>query len=314
VHVGRTTRGVVLVVVFVGLLVIVGPATTAGSAAAGAKKPAGFSDPEPVVIAGYSATAMEPFISPDGHDLLFNTSNQAPGIPALQYATRGAGQSFVYDGPVVGANDPNFLSGTPSLDENDNLYFVSTRSYDETLSTIYTGVFSSGQVTGVHLVSGVTGAAGGTVDFDASISADGATLYVSVGQFTQAGALDGARLAVYDKQGGGFVLDPNSTRLLRAVNNKKDLTYAASVSGTGLELFFTRANPSGGDPAIYQAVRTRLGRPFGHVQLIAAIAGFAEAPSISADGSTLYYHLLVGDRFAIESVTRPPTTSAAVRP
>ena len=49
------------------------------------------------------------------------------------------------------------------------------------------------------------------------------------------------------------------------------------------------------------------------MQRVAAITGFAEAPSISADGSTLYYHLLVDDQFDIESVTRPPTTSGAVK-
>jgi hypothetical protein len=302
------------VVVVVGSFLFAVPTGAAGPGARAAKKSTGFADPEPVVIEGYSATAMEPFISPDGEDLFFNTSNQAPGIPALQYATRGAGQTFTYEGPVAGTNESGFLSGTPSLDDHDTLYFVSTRSYDQTFSTIYAGVFSSGQVTGVHLVSGVTGAAGGTVDFDVGVSPDGATLLVSVGQFDQAGVLHSAHLALYDNQGSGFVLDPNSTRLLHAVNKKKDLTYAAAISGNGLELFFTRAAVSGGDPAIYRAVRTHLGRPFGHVQRISAISGFAEAPSISADGGTLYYHLLVGDQFAIESVSRPPTTSAAARP
>jgi hypothetical protein len=42
---------------------------------------------------------------------------------------------------------------------------------------------------------------------------------------------------------------------------------------------------------------------------VAAVTGFAEAPSLSADGSTLHYHLLVGSQFEIESVTRPPTTT-----
>ncbi len=42
------------------------------------------------------------------------------------------------------------------------------------------------------------------------------------------------------------------------------------------------------------------------MQRVAAITGFAEAPSISADGTILYYHLLVGEQFDIERVTRPP--------
>lgn len=73
------------------------------------------------------------------------------------------------------------------------------------------------------------------------------------------------------------------------------LTYAASISTDGLELFFTRANPTKGAkgiPAIYRAARTDPGRPFSHVQRVGAITGFAEAPSISANGTTLYYHYL----------------------
>jgi hypothetical protein len=66
------------------------------------------------------------------------------------------------------------------LDENGNLYFISTRSYAQTLSTVYTGHFASGSVTGVHLVSGISGATLGTVDFDVGATPDGNTLYVSV--------------------------------------------------------------------------------------------------------------------------------------
>lgn len=61
------------------------------------------------------------------------------------------------------------------------LYFVSPRSYSQTLSTIYSGQFSSGVVTGVHLVAGVSGGTPGTVDFDVEVSSDGQQLYVSVG-------------------------------------------------------------------------------------------------------------------------------------
>jgi hypothetical protein len=134
-----------------------------------------------------------------------------------------------------------------------------------------------------------------------------------VGQFNGGSAPESAHLALFEEEGSGFVADPASSRILGAVNKATMLTYAASISTDGLELFFTRASPSGGDPVIYRAVRKRLGQPFGHVQRVAAITGFAEAPSISADGSTLYYHLLVGDQFDMESVSRPPTTSGAVR-
>jgi hypothetical protein len=245
---------------------------------------------------------MEPFISEDGTYLLFNTSNIAPGIPALEFATKVGPDTFQYQGEIEGANQPGYLSGTPSMDDNGNLYFVSTRSYAQTLSTIYSGRFASGTVTGVHLVPGISGGTLGTVDFDVEASPDGDTLYVSVGHF-DGGPPTSASLAIFDRVGNGFVPDPRSIRILRAVNKAGMLTYAASVSSNGLELFFTQANPGGGDPAIYRAVRARVGQAFEDVQQVGAITGFAEAPAISTDGTTLYYHQRVGGTFQIWTVT-----------
>jgi hypothetical protein len=51
-------------------------------------------------------------------------------------------------------------------------------------------------------------------------------------------------------------------------------------------------------------VRGETSRPFGPDRPISAITGFVEAPSISADGTTLYYHRLVGSVFQIWEVTR----------
>lgn len=263
-----------------------------------------FSDPQMVTIRGYSSSAMEPFISADGSYLFFNTSNVAPSIPALQFATRVGTDTFQYEGAVAGANQPGYLSGTPSMDENGNLYFVSTRSYTQTLSTIYSGHFASGTVTGVHLIPGISGGALGTIDFDVDVSPGGSKLYISVGHF-DGGPPTSASIAIFDRIRGGFVPDPHSAAILGAINKTGLLTYAASISANGLELFFTQANPGGGDPAIYRAMRLRVGQPFGDVQRVAAITGFAEAPTISADGTTLYYHQLVGSTFQIWTVTRP---------
>jgi hypothetical protein len=193
------------------------------------------------------------------------------------------------------------------MDDDGTLYFVSTRSYDQTLATVYAGQFAAGQLTGLHLVPGVSADTPGTVDFDVEVSSAGDRLYVSVGHFDGGSVPTNAHLAIFDQQGTGFVPDPHSARLLHAVNKKGALTYAASISTDGLELFFTRDSPAAPDPVIYRAVRPKLSKPFGHVQRIAAITGFTEAPSISADGATLYYHLLLGSQFVIESVTRPPT-------
>lgn len=249
-----------------------------------------FTDPRPVVITGYSGSAMEPFVSSDGRYLLFNTSNVAPLVPTLQYATRSGAQRFSYRGPVGGANQAGSLSGTPSMDAAGNLYFVSDRSYATTRSTVYTGRFASGTVTGVHAVAGITADGVGQVDFDVSVSPDGDTLYVSVGQFGAGSSPSRSSLAVFHRSGDGFAPDPGETALLGAVNRPGLLDYAASVSADGLELYFTRDDPRRGVPVVERAVRPSVTRPFGRVQPVAAITGFAEAPSVSTDGRTLYFH------------------------
>jgi hypothetical protein len=269
-----------------------------------------FGAPEAVTIEGYSGgSAMEPFITRDGDYLLFNTSNVAPNVPSLQFATRVNADTFEYQGPILGegVNVSEALSGTPTLDEEGDLYFVSNRSYAQTLSTIYSGQFSAGFVTGVHLVPGVSDGTPGVVDFDVEAGADGKALYVSVGHFESDGAGPiSAGLELFEKVGDSFVVAPGSAKLLRKVNRTGQLDYAASISANELELFFTRASPGlGQGPEIYRATRSSASRPFGHVQRVAAITGFAEAPSIGADGTTLYYHELVGDTYEIESVSRP---------
>jgi hypothetical protein len=277
------------------------------SAASAATTYEGFSDAQPVAIEGYTASAMEPFISPDGQQLLFNTSNVPPAVPSLQLASRAAGQSFEYQGPLAGegVNEPGTLSGTPSMDAAGEVYFISNRSYEQTLSTVYSGQLSAGVVSGVHLVSGVSAPRPGLVDFDASVSPGGEALYVSVGDFSSGTGPTSATVAVFNRSGSGFTLDPLSSKLLKPVNKPRMLDYAACVSSDGLELFFTREKPPTGEPAIYRAYRRKLGKPFGHVQRVSAITGFSEAPSLTADGRTLYYHHLGNGKFEIETVTRP---------
>lgn len=266
-----------------------------------------FENPQPVQIVGYSGSAEEPFITPDGRYLLFNSSEEEPDF-TLQYATFVSPQTFDYQGAILGegVNEPGSLSGTPTLDDEGNLYFVSTRSYFETLSTIYTGRFSSGSVTDVHLVPGVSGAHVGQIDFDVGASPDGSSLYVSVGQFGDGGAPSEASIVLYERGGGeSFSVAPDSAKLLKAVNEAGKLNYGAAVSPNGLELFYTAATPElGVAPSVYRAVRASAGEPFGGVEKITAITGFAEAPSLSADGTTLYYHEKTGSEVHVMDVTR----------
>src|SRR5271169_7015237 len=141
-----------------------------------------FTNPEPVTIEGYSADAMEPFISPDGNYLFFNDSNSSPQTN-LYYATRIDDVTFQFQGEIGGANATG-LNAVASMDVNNTFYFVSTRSYSETLSTIYWGIFSDGSLSNVAIVPGISKHKLGDINFDQCISPDGGTLYFVDGVFT----------------------------------------------------------------------------------------------------------------------------------
>jgi hypothetical protein len=290
----------------VGLLAAVGVASAAGPATY-----RGFAHPRPVTIRGYRGDAMEPFITLDGRYLLFNNLNQPSVHTTLRYAKRLGADTFVYGGEIAGANDATALNGVPSVTARGELYFISPRSYGRTLSTIYRARLVAGRASGVALAPGLATRAPGTVDFDADVNAQGTGLYVAQGRFTAGGEIETAKLVHYTRRGAGFVADPRGERLLRAVNRAGALVYAAGLSADGLELFFTREDP-GAVPAIYRAVRADLSRPFGEVERVAGATGFVEAPSLSADGTVLYYHRMVGSRFVIYALTR--SRAAVIRP
>ena len=107
-----------------------------------------YDNPERVTILGYDDDAMEPFITRDGRYLLFNNLNEPTVNTDLHYAERVDDVTFRYRGKLDGANTPA-LEGVATMDRDGVLYFVSTRSYAETFSTIYRGRFANGKVTGV---------------------------------------------------------------------------------------------------------------------------------------------------------------------
>ncbi|MBT9583527.1 PD40 domain-containing protein [bacterium] len=136
--------------------------------------------PIEVSVRSYNGDLMEPFISPDGQVLLFNNSNDPAINTELHWAWRVNDELFDYQGLVSGVATSS-LEGVPSLDGQGNLYFISTRSYPQTLSTVYRAQLVAGTGTGVELVSGLATAAPGRVIFDADISHDGQRLVLSEG-------------------------------------------------------------------------------------------------------------------------------------
>jgi len=260
-----------------------------------------FYDPQRVTIRGYDGDAMEPFLTRDGKILFFNNLNEPQVNTNLYWAERIDDLTFQFKGEVGGVNTPA-LEGVASMDRKGNFHFVSSRSYDQTASTLYRGHFSNGVVTGVELVPGVSLAKPGSVNFDAEISADGNTLYFVESQFEHGGP-KWAHILFAQRKGNVFVRSADSDRILRSINSGR-LNYAPATSASGLEIFFTRVDP-GGRPAIYLASRTDTASPFGEPSKIAVVSGFVEGPTLSPDEKSMFYHKKEGGKFVLYRVRRP---------
>ena len=209
--------------------------------------------------------------------------------------------TFQFQGEIAGANaGAGTLTAVASMDMNDIFYFISNRSYAQTFSTIYSGTFSNGSLSNVALVPGVSKDKLGDVNFDQCISPDGGTLYFVDGVFNGGSVPQKASIAIAKRQGDKFVRLKNSAEIMRKINTH-DLNYAPDISKSGLEFFFTRIPIQDSQPkpppVIYTATRSSVKKPFGQPREIAAITGFAEAPALSPDEKSLYFHLQVNGTF-----------------
>lgn len=262
--------------------------------------PDGFTNPERVSILDYDDDAMEPFITRDGEYLFFNNSNNPDVNTNLHWAEKVDDVTFQYKGEISGVNSV-VLDGVASMDRNSVFYFISPRSYSDTLSTIYRGNFSNGNVTNVELAPGVSRATPSIVNFDAEISPDGNTLYFVESRFGASGP-ETADILIASWNGTSFVRNSNSFTIMDQVNTTWCLEYAPAISDSGLELFFTRLD--GDDAAIYVTKRADTSSAFGEPTKVTAAAGFVEGPTLSPDEKSLYYHKKETDRFVIYRVTR----------
>src|SRR6266481_1668322 len=199
---------------------LLGPAITVRAADAPDVTPGVFTNPERVTISNYDKDAMEPFISLDGNYLFFNDSNNPPPGTStkLYYATRIDDTNFQFVGEIAGVNAAG-LNAVASMDSNNKFYFISTRSYMQTFSTVYRADFSAGSVSNVELVPGVSKHKPGFVNFVQGISPDGNTLYFVDGFFGPANFPQKASLTIAKRKGNHFVRLSNSRAIMRKINN-----------------------------------------------------------------------------------------------
>jgi WD40-like Beta Propeller Repeat len=261
-----------------------------------------FTHPERVTMVGYAGDAMEPFMTRDGRYLLFNNSNDPSVNTNLHFAERINELTFQYKGELKGVNTPA-LEGVPTMDRDHILYFVSNRSYDKTFSTIYRGVFSDGEVSGIELVPGVSRQVPGIVNFDVDVSPDGDMLYFVDSRFARDGP-ETADIVIARRAGNAFRRTQDSGEIMKNINTSA-LQYAPCISADGLTLLFTRFRPDVGEgPWIFMSWRSSNKDPFGPPVRLAALDGFVEGPTLSPDEKSLYYHKKEGNQFVIYRATR----------
>lgn len=270
-----------------------------------------FGEPKRVKIVGYHGHAMEPFISRDGAYLFFNNLNDPSVNTNLYYAKRVDALTFRFAGEVVGANT-KALEGVATMDTRNQFCFVSTREYARTLSTLFCGVFSDGKLDKIHQIGEtLSKKLAPWFNMDVELNADGDTLYYTENEWdSTVGFPRSSNIHVALRENGKFRRARNSSMLMKNINTD-ELEYAASISNDGLELYFTRAAVStAGDKVvgarfrILVAKRNHIDEPFGPPRMIASVTGFVEAPTVTADGTALYYHRRDGERFHIYRVAR----------
>lgn len=265
-----------------------------------------FSSPERVAVTGYIGDVMEPFISRDGGTLFFNNAGGANDKDVF-YAAFVNATTFAFQGPISAINTTK-VDGVPTMDDSGKFYYVSTANYNivtGTYDTLYSGGWTGSTVTGITAVAGIADPTPGALNFDVEVSPDGKTLYTVDGRFSGNPFPDTASIVIAVDSGSGFVRSPVSATLLANINTG-DLEYAAAISRDGLELFFTRLKLATSETGIYRAYRSDTNSPFGMPQVITAIEGFVEAPALSPDEKSLYYHRLnpATNQFELYRVTR----------
>ena len=249
-----------------------------------------------VTINGLTSDAMEPFISPDGNTLLFNSLNSG-GNTNLYYATKVNDSIFNYVGLINGTYDPSpdHLDAVASMDSMNNFYWVSLRN----IPNLHKGNYLAGNVTSILQVYGTCNvlSPSGWLIMDAAVNYQGDLLYYSNGYFGPTytecvGAPCEAKLGIAQKVNDStFNKTINSDAIFTDINDTNYLVYAPQITKDGLELYYTRLLEGGFDTEICVSVRNTVLDTFSLPMVIYSNYGFfPEGATPTTDKQKIYYH------------------------
>ena len=260
-----------------------------------------YENPLEVTINGYTDHAMEPFLSPDGQTLFYNSQNTGVNTK-LYYATRSSDTAFEFKGEVDGANEAqtNQLNAVPDLDETNQFYWTSVRDYPNKLDNLHFGTYANGAVTDIGRVQGnfYVGQEGWVV-MDHGISFDGQTLYYNNALLDEQNCVGPCEtlLGMAKKESNGvFSKIADSDNILAQINDANFIYYAPYITKDELELYYTRyiaANVTlATEVEVCVAIRATKTEAFGAPSVLfsSPVETIVEAPTLSADKNLLYYH------------------------
>ncbi|MDI9342204.1 MAG: T9SS type A sorting domain-containing protein [Sediminibacterium sp.] len=271
----------------------------------------------PVIINGYTFDAMEPFLSPDGNALFFNSLNDGIST-SLHYAAKVNDSVFNYLGPVPVVNQtvtPR-LDAVASVDSLNTFYWVSTRGYPANYENVFKVKFLTSSYTGFGRVHGdFYIQQPGHLVMDAMVTQNGNTLVYCNAFF------NGCPNGLPCKSSMGMATKVNDSTFNKLSNtaavfaNVNDtvnyLVYAPHVLPNGLELYYTRLQKGGTQTEVMVATRTTTNAAFSNpAVLIPASLQLPEAPTLSADGQRLYYHRKQGAVYQVFLKKRLSVSSA----
>lgn len=249
-----------------------------------------------VTISGLTFDAMEPFISPDGNTLFFNSLN-AGGNTNIYYALKENDSTFTFMGLVDGCYDPSpeHLDGVPAMDTDNHFFWISLRNYPFVFENLFSGWYSDGAVTDISRVNGDFYIyEPGWLIMDATINYEGNYLYFNNAYFNNCllGMPCDARLGVAEKLNDTTFLKLwNSDMLFANVNDTNYIVYAPQVTQDGLELYFTRILNGTVNSEICISTRANTDDAWSLPTVIYANLGFVpEAATITTDKKIIYYH------------------------
>jgi len=267
-----------------------------------------------VQLAGYTynySQAMEPFLSRDGRYLFWNSRNVGANV-SLQVGVFVNSTYIKYLDEMTGqANSPiPHLDAVPSMDMNNNFYWVSTRDYPQNPQNLQTGVFDA-PTHGIPRASHVEGSFYHSnadccwICMDQEINEDGSILFFSNAFFPfppgPIPSFSNISLAIRAED-GTWMEHPNAVKIMETVNNVVDpmqLRYSpASLGKESLELYFTVRVSEDVVSGIFVAKRASADDVFGPVERLRLETngpGFKvylepEAPTISSDGKLLMFN------------------------